>query len=132
MSLRSGLIAAAFVLAFGGGLVTFQSLGRAQEGPDLDQILGKVGRGDTTVALTLRDGQLDGGELVKVPYDHRLTFNVSSDVDEELHIEGYHMFTQLRAGQTVTAHLWTGTAGAFHIRLEKSSRVIGLLDVSEE
>jgi hypothetical protein len=96
---------------------------------NLDQILGPVGRGDLTMDVAIKDGLINGSDVLTVPFDHRLTLHISSDVDEELHVDGYHLFVKLHAGETTTAYLWSGTQGVYTIYLENRKQPIGRLSV---
>jgi hypothetical protein len=80
------------------------------------------------VEISIRDGKLLGGPLRSVENDV-LVLKIKSDEEEQLHIEGYHAFTKLSPGRTVTLEVWTATVGNFPILLDKSKRHVGNLEV---
>jgi len=129
MSRIGGLAIAAIMSALAVMLWPFAAdgIGQVVRGPvKPDQPQGAVVA--RTVEISIRDGHLLGGPL-RTHQNDLLILKIKSDEEEELHIEGYHAFTKLYPGRTVTLEVWTATAGNFSILLDRSKRHIGDLEV---
>ena len=92
--------------------------------------------GDVQAADLTIDIQFAGGEATVTPTDPAVTHgglvevNVTSDVDEEVHIHGYDLMLDVAAGETATVRFTADVIGKFEVELEKSATPLFELTVS--
>jgi len=74
---------------------------------------------------------LTGSEVVKLRYDKGETvhFRVRSPVDEEVHVHGYDLKKDVKAGQTAAMVFKATIDGIFEIEFENSAKQIAELRV---
>jgi hypothetical protein len=59
-----------------------------------------------------------------------VTVNIKSDMDGELHLHGYNIHFETKAGQTITQTFQADKSGMFPIEWESTSAALGRLVVS--
>jgi len=72
--------------------------------------------GEEQKALTFSDGET-------------VRFRVRSDVDEEVHVHGYDIMKEVKAGETASFSFKADITGIFEIELEQSGRLLAQLKV---
>ena len=70
-----------------------------------------------------------GGKALTVTQGETVRFRVRSTSDEEVHVHGYDLKKDVRAGQTITFAFKANIAGIFEIEFEKSGMTLAQLKV---
>ena len=87
---------------------------------------------NVTISATLEAGtvSLEGDDRVKVGLDDVVMIMITADVDEEVHLHGYDISTNVTPGDSAMILFTADTAGRFEIEFEKSGAFIAELEVS--
>ncbi|MFN2471087.1 MAG: hypothetical protein ABR583_08880 [Gaiellaceae bacterium] len=85
----------------------------------------------TTVMITIRDGQPVGGiRRARVERGERVLLVVRSDVPDEVHLHGYDLSRDVRAGGIVRLAFVADVEGRFEVELEERHLQIAELEVT--
>jgi len=86
---------------------------------------------DTTINITLGpDGKVEpNGEKVDAEVGDTLTFVITSDHDDEVHIHGIDVEIEVPAGETVTMDVPLDTPGSFEVESHHPAKIILILNV---
>lgn len=83
-----------------------------------------------TFDLVVKNKKLvSGPDTLTVTEGMQVTFNVTNDEDEELHIHGYDKSVDLEASKAATLTFTANLTGRFPFELEKSKTELGALEV---
>ena len=83
-----------------------------------------------TFELVIQNKKLvSGPETIQVNEGDDVVVKITSDIDEELHLHGYDISTELVKGEPATLSFKANLTGRFVYELEKSSVEIGVLEV---
>lgn len=83
---------------------------------------------EVTVAVT--DGKVaPKPHRVKVPLGSQVVLQVTSDVDDEVHVHGFDVEKPLDAGQTTTIELTADQQGVFEVETHESELLLVQLEV---
>jgi hypothetical protein len=94
-------------------------------------IVSKAITGPKIISIDVRQNEIVGREsTIIVGRGDKLLFKISSDVSEDFHIEGYHLFGKLNPKEDLKLTLDAETPGKFPIFLDKSKKLIGYLIVN--
>ena len=85
---------------------------------------------DVTISVTVTKASVMTPSDLKAHQNDRVTFNVTSDTDGEVHLHGYDIHFDTKAGQTVTQKFTADKTGSFEIEWEDTSTPLGTLTVS--
>lgn len=85
----------------------------------------------TTINITLGpDGKVDpSGKKVDAKVGDTITFVITSDHDDEVHIHGIDVEIEVKAGETVTHEVTLDTSGSFEVESHHPAKVILILNV---
>ena len=61
---------------------------------------------------------------MEVPVDSQVRLQVTSDVDDELHVHGFEVEEELEAGRTTTVELTTDQQGVFDVETHESGLLL--------
>ena len=139
---RIGLLAAAAVVAVvaiiiigSGGDDSDDSTTAAQTTPPATT----QGTGATTTApppkpaiqvITVKNGKAVGGvQTVTVKQGDRARFKVVSDADHEIHLHGFDIAKDVKAGGSVTYNVKTDAPGIYEFEIEETGTKIGQVKV---
>ncbi len=107
--------------------ITVSGSGHAEhdDGPDASDA-------DVTIIAILEGGNvsLEGDDRVKVGLDDVVMIMITADVEEEAHLHGYDISTNVTPGESAVIIFSADTAGRFEIEFEKSGAFIAELEVS--
>lgn len=82
------------------------------------------------VELRIEQGQrVEGPEHIRVRQGERLSLRVISDRDDELHLHGYDLRLDLRAGEPAQLDFTALHAGRFDYELHGAHRTLATLEV---
>lgn len=82
------------------------------------------------VELRIEQGQrVEGPEHIRVRQGERLSLRVITDQDDELHLHGYDLRLDLRAGESAQLDFTALHAGRFDYELHRAHRTLGTLEV---
>ena len=114
---RRLLIVAAIVvvLVVGGGIIAFRGAG---------------GGGETRNLTLTVSNQKMSPEKITVKQGDTVNLTVIKDTDEEVHLHGYDIHFEGKAGTKVTKNFKADKSGSFEIELEQTSTHLGDLDVT--
>lgn len=86
--------------------------------------------GPQVVAVEVRDGSVVGGaRRVAVERGGALDIQVSSDVDDEIHVHGYDLTEPVAAGTAATVSFTADIPGVFEVELEDRHLLLVTLEV---
>lgn len=120
---RIGLIVAAVVLVVGGFLVA--------RGSSTDSSTRAAGSPSASVVL-VRGGKPAGGlKTLSFKGGDEIRFTVSSDVADEIHVHGYDLMKDVKAGGKVSFAFKGDINGVFEVELEGVGVQIASLKVSQ-
>lgn len=92
-------------------------------------VRGSGGQGQqVTLSVTVKGTTMEPEQLV-VKQNDQVTMTVTTDRDEEIHLHGYDISLQARAGQPVTRTFRADKTGSFDIEIEDLKKEIGSLKV---
>ena len=113
MSRTRALIAAAALVVFivAGGILIYANRGG--------------GGKDVTINVTVTKASVMAPKDLTAHQNDRVTFNVTSDTDGEVHLHGYDIHFETKAGQTVTQKFTADKTGDFPIEWESTSTELG-------
>ena len=80
---------------------------------------------DVTISVTVTKASVMTPSDLKAQQNDRVTFNVTSDTDGEVHLHGYDIHFDTKAGQTVTQKFTADKTGDFPIEWESTSTELG-------
>jgi hypothetical protein len=81
--------------------------------------------------VVIQGGRPVGGPLrIEVDEGDTVRFAVDSDVDEEIHVHGFDVYKDVRAGQRVQMAFDAGFTGIFEVELERSAVPIAEIQVN--
>ena len=80
---------------------------------------------DVTISVTVTKGSVMTPSDLKAHQNDRVTFSVTSDTDGEVHLHGYDIHFDTKAGQTVTQKFTADKTGDFPIEWESTSTELG-------
>ena len=80
---------------------------------------------NVTINLTVTGGTKMNPDNPTAHQNDRVTFNVTSDTDGEVHLHGYDIHFDTKAGQTVTQKFTADKTGDFPIEWESTSTELG-------
>lgn len=118
MSRTRALIVAAVVLLFvvGGGVLIYANQGRGGQ--------------NVTINLNVTGGSRMTPDNPTAHQNDKVTINVTSDTDGELHLHGYDIPFEVKAGETVSHTFTADKTGNFLIEWEATSTELGHLEVT--
>jgi plastocyanin len=98
---------------------------------------GTQGPGATTAApepaiqvITIKNGKAVGGvQTVSVKQGDRARFEVVSDADHEIHLHGFDIAKDVKAGGSVTFNVKTDAPGIYEFEIEETGTEIGQVKV---
>lgn len=98
---------------------------RPSDGPE------SAGMGGQVPTVVVRDGEPVGG-IAELEYDagDQIRFEVESDVADEVHVHGYDLMEDVRAGGTVSFDFPAEIEGIFEVELEGRKQQIAELRVN--
>src|SRR5256885_16891753 len=76
---------------------------------------------DVTISVTVTKASVMTPSDLKAHQNDRVTFSVTSDTDGEVHLHGYDIHFDTKAGQTVTQKFTADKTGDFPIEWEATS-----------
>lgn len=82
-----------------------------------------------TFNLVVKNKKLTGQTTLSAKQGDTVTFNVASDVAEELHLHGYDKHVDLEPGKTVSMTFTANLTGRFPFELEQTKTDLGVLEV---
>lgn len=83
-----------------------------------------------TVTASIRDGKVrPPTQRVKVTRGDTVRLELTSDVDDEVHVHGYEAEEALEAGRTTTVEFVADQAGLFEIETHEGGLVLAQLEV---
>jgi len=80
---------------------------------------------DVTISVTVTKASVMTPSELKAHQNDRVTFSVTSDTDGEVHLHGYDIHFDTKAGQTVTQKFTADKTGDFPIEWESTSTELG-------
>jgi len=80
---------------------------------------------DVTISVTVTKASVMTPSALTAHQNDRVTFNVTSDTDGEVHLHGYDIHFDTKAGQTVTQKFTADKTGDFPIEWESTSTELG-------
>lgn len=85
----------------------------------------------TTIDITLGpDGKVDpNGKKVDAEVGDTITFVITSDHDDEVHIHGIDVEIEVTAGETVTKQVTLEKSGSFEVESHHPAKIILILNV---
>jgi hypothetical protein len=107
------------------------STGGEEGGRSGSEPAGQAPRPEPVPEVVIRGGQPVGGPLeIEVDEGDTVRFAVDSDVDEEIHVHGFDLHKDVRAGQRVEMAFDAGFTGIFEVELEQSAVPIAEIQVN--
>lgn len=83
--------------------------------------------------LTVADKKITSGETtLKVAQGDTVILHITSDIEEELHIHGYDVSTELSPEEPVTLEFVADVSGRFPFELEESKVDLGAIEVAPQ
>jgi plastocyanin len=80
--------------------------------------------------ITIKNGKAVGGvQTVTVTKGDRARFKVASDADHEIHLHGFDIAKDVKAGGSVTYNVKTDAPGIYEFEIEDTSTKIGQVKV---
>jgi len=89
-----------------------------------------AGGQNVTFNVTVTGGKSMSQDTLKAHHDDNITINITSDTDGEVHLHGYDIHFDTKAGQVVTQTFKAVNTGDFPIEWESTSTSLGHLVVS--
>jgi hypothetical protein len=127
LTVSLAVLAIAFIATIGTVLALDRGRGSDDAQPDYSIALGApVTR---IVEVSIARGELAGG-IIRSRQNDVLLLKITSDQDEQFHVDGYHAFATLKRNRRVNLEVWTATPGQFPIYLDKQKKLIGHLEVT--
>ena len=80
---------------------------------------------DVTISVTVTKASVMKPNALTAHQNDRVTFNVISDTDGEIHLHGYDIHFDTKAGQTVTQKFMADKTGDFPIEWESTGTELG-------
>jgi len=82
------------------------------------------------ITLTVSGGEVTGAdERVSVPIGSEVTIQVTTDVDDEVHVHGYDLRRDVAAGEQATMTFTADIPGVFEVELEDAGLPLVSLEV---
>ena len=88
------------------------------------------GGSPVTINVTVTGGKTMLPKDLSAHQNDSVTFNVTSDTDGEVHLHGYDIIFNAKAGQTVSKTFKADKTGTFPIEWESTSTELGQLTVT--
>lgn len=82
-------------------------------------------------AITVTEGEVDGPSRIKATVGDEVTFSVTSDTKDEVHVHGYDVTFPVRPGRATTVRVEADIPGVFEVELEDSHLVLTQLRVTQ-
>jgi plastocyanin len=80
--------------------------------------------------ITIKNGKAVGGvQTVSVKKGDRARFKVVSDADHEIHLHGFDIAKDVKAGGSVTYNVKTDAPGIYEFEIEDTTTKIGQVKV---
>jgi hypothetical protein len=89
-----------------------------------------AGGKDVTFNVTVTGAKSMSPDTLTAHHDDNITINVTSDTDGEVHLHGYDIHVETKAGQVVSHTFKAVNTGDFEIEWESTSTHLGHLVVS--
>jgi hypothetical protein len=83
-----------------------------------------------TIDVTVTGAKTMSPDTWKANQNDTLTVNIKSDTDGEVHLHGYDIHFDTKAGQTLTQTFKADKSGSYDIEWESTSKPLGQLVVS--
>jgi plastocyanin len=78
-------------------------------------------QGGTEIAVTVSDGEVEtDSRQIMVQRGTEVTFEVTADSSDELHVHGYDLFADVAPGTPARLSVTADIPGAFEVELEQS------------
>lgn len=88
---------------------------------------------ERVIELKVENGKVVGGaKVLKAKEGDRVTIRVATDKDDELHLHGYDLFTNLSSGSQAEISFVANQTGRFEFELENSKINLGAVEVSPQ
>lgn len=84
----------------------------------------------TVIEIEVAGGEVTGSGRQKVDLGESVTIRVTSDVDDHIHLHGYDVLTDVRAGTPAELTFDATIPGVFEVELEDSGVLLVELEVS--
>lgn len=84
----------------------------------------------TEVTIEVTDGAVIGPERVKTDVGSKVRITVTSDAADEIHVHGYDLMQDVRAGEPATITFVADAPGVFEVELEDAKLPLFELEVS--
>lgn len=85
---------------------------------------------NVTINVAVTGGKSMSPSQLTAHHNDNVTINVSSDTDGEVHLHGYDIHFETKAGQTVSHTFKAINTGSFDIEWESTSQPLGTLRVN--
>lgn len=85
---------------------------------------------ETVVEVAVSGGEVRGGGRTTVPLGETVTVRVTSDVDDHIHLHGYDVLADVRAGETAELVFTADIPGVFEVELEDAGIALLELEIS--
>lgn len=89
-----------------------------------------AGGKNVTIDVTVTGAKSMSPSQLTAHHNDNLTINITSDTDGEVHLHGYDIHFETRAGQTVSHTFKAVNTGGFDIEWESTSAPLGTLTVT--
>jgi hypothetical protein len=89
-----------------------------------------AGGQNVTINVTVTGANLMSPSQLTAHHNDNVTINITSDTDGEVHLHGYDIHFEARAGQTVSHTFKAVNTGGFDIEWESTSQPLGKLTVT--
>jgi hypothetical protein len=77
------------------------------------------------------EGEVDGPSRIKATVGDKVTFSVTADTRDEVHVHGYDVTFPVRAGRPTTVRVKADIPGVFEVELEDSHLLLTQLRVTQ-
>jgi hypothetical protein len=116
MSYRIVVVAVLVVFAVAGGVLMFANRGHSRQ--------------NVTIDVTVTGGKTMQPSDLSAHQNDTVTIKVTSDADGEVHLHGYDIHFETKAGQVVKQTFMADKTGDFPIEWESTSAALGHLVVT--
>lgn len=84
----------------------------------------------TVLEVAVTGGEVQGGGRIQVPLGETVTIRVTSDVDDHVHLHGYDVLADVRAGEPAELVFTADIPGVFEVELEDARIPLLELEIS--